>query len=292
MRTTSTPAPPPRSPPASPSEALAATARSRYLATGAAFWGLVLRDLTVLNRKLHIFLARTVVQPLLLVFVFANVFPRISQGIGGGAGASRFTTILVPGVIALSVVINGVQAVAVNLVQEISYNREIEDRVLAPISVRMVAIEKIVFGALEGLFAGLVVFPIAALVPATPVYLRIDWVVLVTVAPLACVASAALGLTLGTLLEPRSVTFLFSIVLLPLTILGGLYYPWSRLGPIPWLKVAVLVNPLIYMSEGFRAALVTRVPHMGLPGVYFALSLFTVVLTVTGIKGFKRRILT
>ncbi|HWG72902.1 MAG TPA: ABC transporter permease [Acidimicrobiales bacterium] len=279
-------------PPASPAAALAATARSRTLATGAAFWGLMLRDLTVLDRKLHIFLARTVVQPLLLVFVFANVFPRISQGIGGGSGASRFTTILVPGVVALSVIINGVQAVAVTLVQEISYNREIEDRILAPISVRMVAVEKIVFGALQGLFAGLVVFPIAAVVPATPVYVHIHWLVLVTMAPLACVASAALGLTLGTLLEPRSVTFLFSIVLLPLTILGGLYYPWSKLNAIPWLQVAVLANPLIYMTEGFRAALVTKVPHMPLTSIYVALSLFTVVLTVAGIKGFKRRVLT
>ena len=279
-------------PPARPATSLAATARSRTLATGAAFWGLMLRDFTVLDRKIHIFLARTVVQPLLLVFVFANVFPRISQGIGGGAGASRFTTILVPGVVALSVIINGVQAVAVNLVQEISYNREIEDRILAPISVRMVAVEKIVFGALQGLFAGLVVFPIAAVVPATPVYVHIHWVVLVTMAPLACLTSAALGLTLGTLLEPRSVTFLFSIVLLPLTILGGLYYPWSKLSAIPWLQVAVLANPLIYMTEGFRAALVTKVPHMSLTGIYAALSLFTVVLTVAGIKGFRRRVLT
>lgn len=277
--------------PIASSSALAATARSRTLAAGAAFWGLVLRDLTVLDRKLHIFLARTVVQPLLLVFVFANVFPRISQGVGGGSAASLFTTILVPGVVALSVVINGVQAVAVNLVQEISYNREIEDRVLAPISVRMVAVEKIVFGALQGIFAALVVFPIAAVVPATPVYIHIHWLVLVTLAPLACLASAALGLTLGTLLEPQSVTFLFSIVLLPLTMLGGLYYPWSKLGTIPWLKIAVLINPLIYMSEGFRAALVTNVPHMPLPGIYVALSIFTVVLTVTGIKGFRHRVL-
>lgn len=277
---------------APPASALAATARSRGAATRAALWGLVLRDLSVLDRRIHIFLARTVVQPLLLVFVFANVFPRISQGVGGGAGASRFTTILVPGVVALAVVINGVQAVAVNLIQDIGYNREIEDRVLSPISVRMVALEKIGFGALEGLFAGLVVFPVAAIVPATPVYVHIHWWVLVTVAPLACVASASLGLTLGTLLEPRSVTFLFSIVLLPLTMLGGLYYPWSRLGPIPWLQVAVLVNPLIYMSEGFRAAMVSKVPHMPLYGVYLALSLFTVVLTTTGVKGFRRRVLT
>ncbi len=265
--------------------------RSKAAAGRAAFWALLLRDLTVLDRKIHIFLARTVVQPLLLVFVFANVFPKISQAVGGAAGASDFTAILVPGVVALSIVLNGVQAVAVNLVQEIGYEKEILDRVLAPIPVSLVAVEKIAYGALEGFFAGMVVFPIAAVIPATPVYLQVDWPVLLTVAPLACVASAALGLALGTLLEPRSLTFLFNIVLLPLIMLGGLYYPWTRLGTIPWLEAAVLANPLIYMSEGLRAALVTNVPHMSLLAVYPALGGFAVVSALAGVRGFKRRVL-
>lgn len=266
--------------------------RSRAAASRSAFWALMVRDLAVLDRRLHLFLARTIVQPVLIVFVFANVFPSIRQGVGGAVGSATFTSTLVPGIIALSIVINGVQAVAVNLMAEIGFNREIEDRVLAPIPISMVAVQKIAFGALEGLFAGMVVFPIAAVIPSTPLYLHVNWALLATIAPLACVTSASLGLALGTLLEPRSVTFLFSIVLLPLTMLGGLYYPWTELSPIPWLKVAVLANPLIYMSEGFRAALVNHVPHMSVLWVYLALSLFTVVLAVLGVEGFKRRVLT
>lgn len=265
--------------------------RSRGTAGWAAFWALLLRDLTVLDRQIHIFLARTVVQPLLLVFVFANVFPQISQGVGGPAGASLFTTVLVPGVVALAIVINGVQAVAVNLVGEIGHEKEIQDRVLAPLPVSMVAVEKILYGALEGFFAGMVVFPIAAVIPTTPVYLDLDWLVLLTVAPLACVASAALGLALGTALEPRSLTFLFNLVLLPLTMLGGLFYPWASLAAIPWLQGAVLVNPLMYMTEGLRAALVTNVPHLSLTAVYPALAAFAIGFAAVGIRGFKRRVL-
>lgn len=265
--------------------------RSKASAARSAFWALMLRDLAVLDRRIHIFLARTIVQPVLIIFVFANVFPDIHQGVGGSTGASTFTSTLVPGIIALSIVINGVQAVAVNLMAELGFNREIEDRVLAPIGVRMVAVQKIVFGALEGLFAGMVVFPIAAVIPSTPLYLHVNWLLLVTIAPLACLTSAALGLALGTLLEPRSVTFLFSIVLLPLTMLGGLYYPWSELSPIPWLKFAVLINPLIYMSEGMRAALVNHVPHMPVAYVYVGLAVFTVGFAIIGIRGFRRRVL-
>lgn len=265
--------------------------RSKGAAARSAFWALMLRDLAVLDRRLHIFLARTIVQPVLIIFVFANVFPSIHQGVGGSSGASTFTSTLVPGIVALSIVINGVQAVAVNLMAELGFNREIEDRIMAPIGVRMIAVQKITFGALEGLFAGMVVFPIAAVIPSTPLYLHVNWLLLATIAPLACVASAALGLALGTLLEPRSVTFLFSIVLLPLTMLGGLYYPWSELSPILWLKIAVLVNPLIYMSEGLRAALVNHVPHMPVLYVYIGLAMFVVVFSVLGIRGFRRRVL-
>lgn len=271
--------------------AAGAVVRSRGAAGSAAFWGLLLRDFAVLRRKFHVFLARTVVQPLLLVFVFTYVFPQIAQGVGGARGAAEFTAVLIPGVVALAIVINGVQAVAVNLVGEIGHEREINDRVLAPLPVSAVALEKILYGALEGLIAGLVVFPIAAVIPATPLALEPAWAVLLTVGPLACLASAALGLALGTALEPRSLTFLFNIVLLPLTMLGGLFYPWAALDSVPWLQVAVLVNPLIYMSEGLRAGLVTGVPHMPLLAVYLPLVGFVAVFTLLGIRGFRHRVL-
>jgi ABC-2 type transport system permease protein len=57
------------------------------------------------------------------------------------------------------------------------------------------------------------------------------------------------------------------------------------------LKWAVLVNPLVYMSEGFRAAL-TNIPHMSLVAVYAALIGFTLVLVRLGLDGFRKRVLT
>ena len=48
-----------------------------------AFGALLLRDLTVLRKNLKEFIPRTILQPLLLVFVFTYVFPKIGQGVGG-----------------------------------------------------------------------------------------------------------------------------------------------------------------------------------------------------------------
>jgi ABC-2 type transport system permease protein len=206
----------------------------------------------VLRKNLREFLPRTLLQPLLLVFVFTYVFPKIGQGIGGDAGSeSFFSTLLVAGVIATAIFFQGIQSVALPLVQEFGYTREIEDRVLAPLPVSLVAVEKIVAGALQCLLAGLLVFPIAAVVPATPVHLSVHWLILLTMIPLACVMSGSVGLMFGTMFDPRNVPMLFGVIVVPITFLGCTYYTWQSLAAIRWLQVLVLANPLVYLSEGF-----------------------------------------
>jgi ABC-2 type transport system permease protein len=256
-----------------------------------AFGALVLRDLVVLRQSLWAFVIRTVMQPLLFVFVFTYVFPKIGQGIGGARGAAEFSSLLVPGVVAIACIFQGIQAVALPLVQEFSYTREIEDRVMAPLPVWAVALEKIVAGALQGVVAGLIVFPLAAFIPSTPVHLNVRWVELVTFLPLAAIVGAALGLTIGTRVKPQQVSLIFSIIVIPLTFLGATYYPWARLTPILWLKWLVLLNPLVYMSEAFRAALTPQIPHMPVGLIYLALVSFGVALGWWGIDGFKGRVL-
>ena len=256
-----------------------------------AFGALLLRDLVVVRKQWKEVLPRTLIQPFLLVFVFAYVFPKIGQGIGGARGAADFSTLLVAGVVGLAIMFQGIQSVSIPMVQEFGYTREIEDRVQAPLPVSMVAVEKAVAGALNGLFAALLVFPIAAVVPATPVNLDIDWVLLLTIVPISCYMCGALGLTFGTRFEPRTVPILFGIFVIPITFLGAVYYSWSTLEPVRWLQILVLANPLVYMSEGLRAALTTS-PHMSLLAVYPALFGFSVLFTWLGIGGFKRRVLT
>jgi ABC-2 type transport system permease protein len=275
-------------PAASPTSGLAQL-RPASVAYPRAFLALLQRDLHVLVKSLPLFVIRTIMQPLLLMFIFTYVFPKIGQGIGGGSGSATFTTTLVAGVIGLAIVFQGIQAVALPLVQEFGYSKEIEDRVLAPLPTKLVGVQKIVTGMLQGLIAAALVFPIAAVVPATPVHLHIHWLVLITLAPLAGWVAAALGLVLGTKVQPQYVSYLFALVVLPLTFLGAIYYPWKTLEPIRWMQIAVLINPLVYMTEGFRAALTRGVPHMGLLYIYGALLLFAVVLTWLGVNGFQKR---
>ncbi|MGZ5213312.1 MAG: ABC transporter permease [Actinomycetota bacterium] len=255
-----------------------------------AFGTMLLRDVAVLRKTFIQFALRTIMQPLLFVFVFTYVFPKIGQGVGGAGGEQTFSSLLVPGVIAIACIFQGIQAVALPLVQEFGYSREIEDRVMAPLPVWAVAVEKLLAGALQGLVAAVIVFPLALFVPATPVHLTVQPLELLTLLPLACVTGAALGLLIGTRVSPRQVPLIFGIVVIPITFLGATYYPWASLTPIPWLKALVLLNPLVYMSEAMRVSLTPQFPHMALWAIYGGLILFTAVLAWFGISGFVKRV--
>jgi ABC-2 type transport system permease protein len=274
--------------------------RSTFDAGRIVLGALILRDLTVLRKNLGEFVLRTVIQPFLLVFVFLYVFPHIGQGIGGGTGKaheSAFATVLVPGVVGISIMFQGIQAVALQMSTEFGYTREIEDRVQAPCPIWLVAAAKVMSGAVQGLLAAVIVFPIAAVVHAGGVsaHLTVNWLVVLTLIPIACVAMTSLGLLLGTTFEPRNIGLMFGFVVLPLTFLGGTYYQWTRLSPVKiggfeWLKVVVLINPLIYINEGLRAGL-TQASHMPLYAVYPVLIGFGVFFWTMGLRNFKRRVL-
>jgi ABC-2 type transport system permease protein len=261
---------------------------------------LILRDLVVLWKNKWEFVVRTLIQPFLLVFVFLYVFPTIGQGIGGGGGNAResaFATVLVPGVVGISIMFQGIQAVAMQLSTEFGYTREIEDRVQAPCPIWLVAVSKVFSGAMQGLIAAVIVFPIAAVVHASGVsaHLSVHWLVVITLIPLACITMTSLGLLLGTAFEPRNIGLMFGFVVLPLTFLGGTYYQWTKLSPVQvdgihWLQIVVLVNPLIYINEGMRAGL-TEASHMHLYVVYPVLIGFCAVFLAVGLRKFRGRVL-
>jgi ABC-2 type transport system permease protein len=263
-----------------------------------AFVALLLRDVRVLRKNLVQFLVRTLMQPLLFTFVFAYVFPKIGQGIGGSGdgGAQRgptFATVLLPGLVAVSIIFQGIQAVALPLVQEFSYTKEIEDRVLAPMSVGLVGLGKVFAGAIQAMLSACIVFPIVMFVHAKgqgPTIAHANWPLFVLVLVLASFLGASFGLLIGTSFAPQQVPLVFSIIVLPLTLLGCIYYPWSFLTPIAWLKYAVLVNPLVYMSEGMRAALTPKVDHMNVAVVLLAMAAVTGALLTQSLRKFRQRV--
>ena len=261
-----------------------------------AFGGLFLRDLHVLRREKIPFLIRVCMNPLLFLFVFTYIMPHMSGGAAmnptAALAGANFSTVLLPGLMAVAIMFSGIAAVALPLAQEFGITREIDDRVMCPLPVSAVAIEKIIFSAVQSMIAAAIVFPLAYFVPATPVYAHVNsWPFLIAVLALASLLAGALGLAIGTFVKPQQISLIFGVVVMPITFLGCVYYPWAQLDKIRWLQIGVLVNPIVYMSEGLRAALTPGVEHMNPLIILAMLSVFLVLLTRLGIKGFLRRVI-
>jgi len=257
-----------------------------------AFWGLFVRDLTVLRRQVVAFIIRTVMNPLLFVFVFTYLFPKMGQGFQTSAGAS-FGTLILPGLLAVGIFIQGIMATALPLSVEIGTTREIHDRVMSPLPVSWVAIQKVVFSALQSLLAALVIFPLAYFIPVAPVQVHIaNWPMLLAVLLLASLVSGAVGLAIGTAVKPEHIALMFGIIVVPVTFLGCVYYPWAAMGRVRWLQMIVLINPLVYMSEGLRTTLTPSLPHMPAWITLLAMAVSLLVLSWFGIRGFLKRVLT
>ena len=271
------------------------------------FGAMMAREFRVLRRNAVGTFTRAVMQPLLFVFVFAYVFPKIGGGFmlggagaaGAGAGAAaggsvNFATILVPGLMASMLLMQGIMAVTFPLVMEFSWQRTIEDRALAPVPIRVLAIQKISAGAVQSFIGALIVFPIVLLVHAPGQAPHVDvtnWALFAFILVFSSLLTASLGLLLGTVMDPRKMQMLFAVILLPATMLGCVYYPWAALSHIRWLQIAVLINPMVYMSEGLRAVLTPSLPHMPMWAVLLALVGGTAVFGYLGTRTFTRRVL-
>lgn len=184
------------------------------------------------------------------------------------------------------------QAVTLPMVIDFGATREIEDRLLAPIPIQLVAIEKVVAGILQGMIAALVVLPMARLIMGPVLSLgSAHFGEALLVALLGSAAFSSLGLVLGTAIDPRQIGFIFSAVLGPMMFFGCVYYPWASLGKLRAMQVAVLVNPLVFVSEGMRAVLTPNLPHMPLGVVLAVLTGVTLLFGWLGLRTFAKRAL-
>src|SRR5690349_2151370 len=241
----------------------------------------------VARRELPYFLVRTLMQPVLFIIVFGFLLPKMGFVRGG------YTTALLPGIIAVSLALSAVQAVSLPMVQDFGWTREIEDRLLAPVPTPLIASEKVVAGALQGILSAIVVLPIARVIMGPIPGLTFTHLVpFVGVTALGALAFSGLGLLMGTAIAPQQIGLMFSIIVAPMLMFGCAYYPWRGLDAVPVMKYAVLVNPLVYVAEGMRGAITPEVPHMPLAASATALIVLAGAFWYLGRRTFIRKAIT
>jgi ABC-2 type transport system permease protein len=264
--------------------------RSNARATLTAFLAIVSRDLLVMRREVIVFLLQTLIQPLFFLFVFGKVLSTI------GAASVSFSTILLPGVVALTVFLTALQGPAVDLARDLNVMREIDDRLLAPLPTVLVAGEKVLLAALRALIGGAFIFPLAFWILGSGFQVRTDMLgVLIGLMVLVALVGASVGLVLGTAAPIQLLPLIFALVLTPLIFTGCTFYPWASLGAIKWFQVVTLFNPLTYAAEGMRYAMVPLVHGQALQTLaigWVGLSLCAsfIVCLWGGLKLFHRRV--
>lgn len=248
------------------------------------------RDLSVVLRQWPFTVARVTMQPLLFVFIFAYVFPLVGQGIGGAAGSADFAALLVPGTLAMTLFLNGIQAVTLPMINDFGATREIEDRASCPLPLTWLAAEKVIAGAVESLAAAPLVAVFAIVVPSTEVHVQLRWATIIPLAILISVAGAALGLLLGVLVRPSQVQAMFTVLVLPMTFLGATYYPWAVLNRLPWLEWLIAVNPLLYANESLRATMAPQIMHINPAVSTTCLGVITILFFWLGVLQLRHRL--
>jgi ABC-2 type transport system permease protein len=251
---------------------------------GRVFAALLRRDAYVASRELPFFLLRTTMQPLLFVIVFGYVLPKMGF-VARGYGAA-----MLPGILAISLAFASLQSVALPMVADFGWTREIEDRLLAPVPIGLVALEKVLSGVVQGVIAAMFVLPIARLIMGPIPGLDVRGLgSLFAITLLAAGTFSCFGLVLGTLINPAQIGLMFGFIVAPMIFFGCAYYPWQGLSAVPVMKYAVLVNPLVYVSEGMRAVLTPSLPHMPIVAVASALLVLTGFFWILGMRGFMKR---
>lgn len=257
-----------------------------------AFFAILQRDIVVTGREFVPFLLQALMQPLFFLFIFGKVLPGI------GLAADSFAALMLPGIVALTGMIAAMQGVTLPLVLDLGFAREIDDRLLSPLPVWWVVLEKVLFGAMRGAIASSVIFPLGWWILGSGFAVRSDRIpVLIGMVVLTAFVGSTIGLLMGTIIKPEQISLMFTLIFTPLLFTGCTYYPWGALGNIRWFQVITLFNPLTYAAEGLRYSMVPPIggrnfPTLNLYWILLALGLSVLLMFLAGTRTFYRRVVT
>ncbi|AGP57764.1 ABC transporter permease [Streptomyces rapamycinicus] len=251
------------------------------------FFFILWRDIFVTGREMGPFLGQVIVEPFFMLFVFGKVLGEI------GFTQPGFQQVLLPGVVALNSFLVALQNTALPLAIDFSWTKEIEDRLLAPIPVALVAVEKAVFGAMRGLIGSLVMIPIGLALLDDVSWPLDKMPVTLGILSLGGLVGGCVGLTLGTLAPARHISIVFAMTLTPIMFTGATQFPWRSLESVRWFQVLCTFNPLTYVTEAMRGLLLTPGPKtpesIPLWICFSAIAAAILIFGTIGIRGFNRR---
>ncbi|MBU5483285.1 ABC transporter permease [Clostridium sp. MSJ-11] len=253
--------------------------------TWMAFKTMVKRDLVIQARDKWEFVFRVAMLPFILILAYGYILPKI------GLVPATFPTQMFSGMVGMSMIVTGIHGTGVPLTMDFNNSREIEDRLMAPVNIKTVAVAKMFVGIIESWIGGLIVLPFSLLLMGDSLELVLNFqsiLILIPILLLTSIASATLGLLVGTIIKPMQIAAMFPGFLMPMVFLGAIFFSWSDLAATPIIQKLVLINPLVYVNEALRAVLTPQITHMALQFSILGIIVSILVMGYFGAKRFMR----
>jgi ABC-2 type transport system permease protein len=208
-------------------------------------------------------------QPILFLVVLGA---GLSSAISGGAtGGSDYQEFLLPGVLAMSVMISAIMA-AISIVwdREFGFLREM---LVAPVSRRSIVLGKALGGGTVAVAQGLVIIVLAPVVGLDLTVGRFFGAVFFLL--LLAFSMCAFGIVLSSRVQRmESFQMIMMMVMQPMIFLSGAIFPLAGLPG--WLTVITRLNPATYAVDPVRRVMIPSAPGVTLFGV--ELSIWTEAL--------------
>ena len=173
-----------------------------------------------------------------------------------------YMAFIVPGIIMMSVITNAYMNVTSSFFSS-KFVRSVEELMVSPTPNWVILVGYVLGGMYRGLLNGIVVMIVSLFFTKLSIFSI--WMVLLYILLTSIVFS--LGGFVNSIYAKKfdDISIIPTFVLTPLTYLGGVFYPLSVLPPI-WQKISLL-NPIVYMIDGFRYGLIDHADGSVVAGV-------------------------
>lgn len=251
------------------------------------FCAFLWRDFFVYGKRVSKYLLNYgIIGPVLYVITFAYLQPRVFFDSNISVGISTFIGNVSQ--ILLSLTYTVISGVLYDLKKH-----KFTQYQLSILPVKLFVLKEILFASLWGTFIAIPFFPIARILLGSSFATEhISWptvFMMLFLAALCC--SSYLFLATSLLTRTDQTRQLWMRVNIPMIILGGFWVPWHIMYRFsPYLGKAVLVNPLIYITEGLRQAIIGGNQYLSIGTCVIALLIFSIFFIVCGMYVFKRKV--
>jgi len=232
-------------------------------------------DLMALKRRGTRYLITTLVSPILYLVAFG-------WGLGRGINlnGTSYLEFVIPGIIALTAMTASFNGAGIRLNVDRLYFKSFDECLMAPIGLTSLLMGKALIGVVRGIMSS-VVFLMVALLISPHIHIGLDFLLGLL---LTCLTFSFLGILTALLARSHEDMATFSsLILLPMTFLGGTFFSLSQV-PVG-LKYALYALPLTHSSLFLRAAALDQ----PLPwGSFLILLMFFAAFLVGGMIILKR----